>query len=228
MAPSALIVAAGSGTRFGSKKQFLPLGGVSVLRRTADCFAAHALIARIVIVVPPGDLERAGKLLQGLATPWSLAPGGQTRQESVHNGLERLQPSEDEVVLIHDGVRPLVSAALITRIIEGLTGYDACIPGLPASDTLKEVRGDVVKATVPREELYHIQTPQAFHLRDILAAPTGTQAHPALTDDSALLEAQGARVRVVPGEPLNIKITYENDILIAEALLHVLESRNRI
>lgn len=219
MAASAIIVAGGSGLRFGWKKQFISLGGIPVLRRTVRCFDSHPLITHIIVVAPLTDIEQVKKLLHGLKTPIDITAGGTTRQESVWNGLQ-IETSTD-LVLIHDGVRPLVSEALISRVIKGIEDFDACIPGIAVSDTIKEADGQFVSRTIPRNTLYQAQTPQAFKRSGILQAHRSakTCGPGQATDDSALIENAGGKVRLVSGDPFNIKITLKEDISIAEAIL---------
>jgi 2-C-methyl-D-erythritol 4-phosphate cytidylyltransferase len=216
MAFSAVIVAGGSGARFGLKKQFLDLLGIPVLKRTVSCFDSHAAIDRLYIVVPEEDMQQARQILAGTHKELVITKGGRTRQESVMNGLRCAY--ESRRVLIHDGVRPFISQGLIDRVIAGLEGADGCIPALEVTDTLKEVDNAVVIRTIPRSNLYQIQTPQAFVTKTLLSAheraPGGV-----FTDDSALLEASGKTVRVVEGDPYNVKITFRDDIVLAEAIL---------
>ncbi|HDP24350.1 MAG TPA: 2-C-methyl-D-erythritol 4-phosphate cytidylyltransferase [Deltaproteobacteria bacterium] len=218
MAPSAVIVAGGSGRRFGEKKQFLDLAGIPVLKRSVASFDGSALIEKIVVVVPGEDLDRTRALLSGTRTPLAVCSGGPSRRGSVFNGLMLLRAGD--IVLIHDGVRPFVSDALITRVIEGLPGFDACIPALPVVSTLKEVEERLVKQTISREHLYEVQTPQAFVLNNILQAHEAARDNPAIdiTDDAALIEAEGGRVRVIEGDACNIKITRREDLVLAEVL----------
>ena len=219
MAASAIIVAGGSGLRFGWKKQFISLGGIPVLGRTVRCFDSHPLITHIIVVVPLTDIEQVKEILHGMKTPLDITAGGTTRQESVYNGLQ--VETSTEIILIHDGVRPLVSEALISRVIAGIEDFDACIPGIAVSDTIKESDRGFVSRTVPRDTLYQAQTPQAFKRSGILQAhksarTTGTGQ---VTDDSSLIENAGGKVRLVSGDPFNIKITLKEDISIAEAIL---------
>lgn len=219
MAASAIIVAGGSGTRFGTKKQFIHLGTVPVLRRTVLCFDSHPLITYIVIVVPEEDIGHVTNILHGMTTPLSVTAGGATRQESVWNGLQ--VATESDVVLIHDGVRPLVSQSLVSRVLAGIGDLDACIPGIPVADTLKEAEGSFVARTISRENVYQVQTPQAFRKSSIVEAHALARDRSIgnLTDDSALIENAGGKVGLVPGDPFNIKITLKEDIYIAEAIL---------
>ncbi|HON38213.1 MAG TPA: 2-C-methyl-D-erythritol 4-phosphate cytidylyltransferase [Desulfomonilia bacterium] len=219
MAASAVIVAGGSGTRFGRKKQFLDLCGVPLIRRTVDVFASHEAVDTIIVAVPPEDIDLTRQILEGAASPVRVVQGGRTRQESVYNGL--LNIAGAGTVLVHDAVRPLVTGDLISRVLEGLGEGDACIPVLAVSNTLKEVREGVVVRTVPRSDLYEVQTPQAFPVLKILKAHTLARQRGILdaTDDSAVIEQAGGVVRVVEGDPFNIKITVAKDLEIAEAML---------
>jgi 2-C-methyl-D-erythritol 4-phosphate cytidylyltransferase len=219
MAADAIIVGGGSGERFGLKKQFTCLGGVPLLKRAASCFDGHESIRGIIIVVPEEDIGLAQEILTGTAKPLSFAKGGQTRQDSVSNGLALSVDSE--YVLIHDAVRPFVTGDLISRVLGGIEDFDACIPGLAVTNTLKEVSGDLVVRTVPRSNMYAIQTPQCFR-RDRIAeahAWARGQGISDATDDSALIEAIGGRIRLVEGDPYNMKITLRQDMEIAEAIL---------
>jgi len=223
---SALIVAGGSGSRFGQKKQFITLGGVPLLLKTVQCFVDNPAIDRIIVVVPVEDVASTTALLATISTPYCVVAGGPTRAASVLRGLREAENSG--TVLIHDGVRPFVGPDLIHRVIAGLAGYDAVAPGLPVTDTLKEAISNRVIRTVPRRNLFQIQTPQAFPARAILAAHERAvgQTEPP-TDDSMLIEAQGGHVRIVDGDPYNIKITLPEDMLFAEAI-YALQDRNRI
>ncbi|MCE5275917.1 MAG: 2-C-methyl-D-erythritol 4-phosphate cytidylyltransferase [Syntrophaceae bacterium] len=219
MSLSVVIVAGGSGARFGLKKQFIELAGVPVLKRAVEGFDARESVDRIVVVVPEDDLLPAKEMLSGMTKDLVVTKGGRTRQESVFNGLKLAR--ESTVVLIHDGVRPLVSPDLVARVIDGLKGVSGCIPALEVTDTLKEVREGMVARTIPRGGLYQVQTPQAFLTTALIAAHEQAMrtGPPDLTDDSAILEASGGTVRIVEGDPLNVKITFRNDILLAEAIL---------
>ncbi|MEN6473196.1 MAG: 2-C-methyl-D-erythritol 4-phosphate cytidylyltransferase [Syntrophaceae bacterium] len=224
---SALIVAGGSGSRFGQKKQFITLGGIPVLLKTVLCFADNPAIDRLIVVVPAEDVAATTALISDITTEHTVVAGGPTRAASVLSGLKVALGSR--IVLIHDGVRPFVGPDLIHRVIAGLAGCDAAIPGLAVTDTLKEASDNTVLRTVARRNLFQIQTPQAFITENILAAhkqASGLLPEPP-TDDSMLIEEQGGRVRIVDGDPYNIKITLPEDMLFAEAI-HALQDRNRI
>jgi 2-C-methyl-D-erythritol 4-phosphate cytidylyltransferase len=176
-------------------------------------------VDRIVVVVPEEDLQLAGQTLLGTRKELVITRGGATRQESVRNGL--ICSSGSSRVLIHDGVRPLISPGLIDRVIRGLSGVDGCIPALKVSDTLKEGSEGMVVRTIPRSNAYQIQTPQAFVTELLVKAHERAARKGALdfTDDSALVEEAGGRVRIVEGDPLNVKITLQEDLILAEAIL---------
>lgn len=192
-----VVVAGGSGTRFGGPKQYEALGP----RRVIDWSVAAAREAcdGVVLVVPAADARREG----GVA-------GGATRSESVRAGLSHVPP-EATVVCVHDAARPFAGAELFRRVVQAVAdGADAAIPGVPVADTIKQVRADgTVAATPPRAELVAVQTPQAFRAHVLRAAhASGAEA----TDDAALVEAAGGVVVVVPGDAGNGKITDPDDL----------------
>lgn len=222
---SALIVAAGQGLRMGSaqRKQYLKLCGSPVLVRTLRVFDRSPDIRSIVVVVPSSEMDFCKKEILSSASLEShvqLIAGGRRRQDSVFNGLEHLGDARG-VVLIHDGVRPLVSTALIHDCIQGALQWGACIPVIPVVDTLKRIDSqDNILGTMPRQSIRMAQTPQAFSLPIIRRAHQearrlGREA----TDDASLVEAMGIPVHVITGSRENIKITTPEDLAYAEALL---------
>ena len=213
---AALIVAAGRGERAGGAppKQYRVLAGRPMLRRSVEAFAKQAALLQVVI---GADQSREyGSAMQGLDC---LPPvgGGATRQQSVRNGLEALARHKPDLVLIHDAARPLVSSALIARVIAALEDSDAAIPLLPVADTLKrETNG--AWTTVPRDGLLRAQTPQGFRFDAILKAHREFATRD-LTDDMALAELAGLKIATVPGEDTNMKVTTPEDFVVAERLL---------
>jgi len=215
----ALIVAAGSGARFGADlpKQYLPLAGKAVLRRSVEAFLRHPLVTGVRVVINPDHRALYDAALAGLGLSEPVA-GGATRQASVLNGLEALRDQGPELVLVHDGARPLVDAATITRVVEALAGAPAAIAATPLADTLKRGRDGLVAATVDRSLLWRARTPQGFRYRDILAAHRSV-AGMDLTDDAAVAEEVGLDVRLVPSNPDNLKVTHADDLRRAERLI---------
>jgi len=215
----AVIVASGRGQRFGSAlpKQYTPLGGTPLLRHTLQRFAQHPRITGVRTVIHADDRERYEQAAAGL----DLMPpviGGATRQDSGRLGLESLADGPPELVLIHDGARPLVAPDVITRVIEALDGHEGALPVLPVSDTLKRVDGDRVRETVARQGLFRAQTPQGFAFLPLLSAHRRFEGE-AMTDDAALAEAAGLSVAVVAGDEENIKVTAKEDLRRAESKL---------
>ncbi|MGE0221962.1 MAG: bifunctional 2-C-methyl-D-erythritol 4-phosphate cytidylyltransferase/2-C-methyl-D-erythritol 2,4-cyclodiphosphate synthase [Acetobacteraceae bacterium] len=207
MSIAAILLAAGTGTRFGTDtpKQFLTLAGKPVLRHAAEALARHAPLLQ-----PVGDAAPVEAALAGMAH-LPVVPGGATRQDSVRAGLDALLVHQPAVVLIHDGARPNIPAGTIPDLLDALANAPGAIPAAPVADTLKRVAGGVITDTVPREGLFRAQTPQAFRFDAILAAHrAGLQG---ATDDASLLEAAGEAVAIVPGAEDNIKLTYPEDLI---------------
>lgn len=220
MTVAALIMAAGRGTRAGpgGPKQYRLLAGEPVLRRTLAAFAAHPEIDLVLTVIHPEDREAYEAAAVGL--PKMLAPctGGETRQASVRLGLEALSRLAPSRVLIHDGARPFVSAAIIARSIAALDKHVGALTALPVTDTVRRAANGFAGETVPREGLWRAQTPQAFHFDAILDAHRkagGTD----LTDDVAVAAGTGIAVAMIEGDEANMKITSADDLLRAERMM---------
>lgn len=211
-----VIPAAGAGTRLGGRvpKQFRRLGGSPVLVATVRHFTRHPAVRAIALAAPAAQLDRTRRLLRPLERRLRLTvvPGGATRQESVWLALQALPPG-GEVIVVHDAVRPFVSRALIDAVIEAARRTGAAICALPVAETIKRVRDGLVLGTVEREELWTVQTPQAFRA-DLLREAHDKARRDAVvgTDDAMLVERLGHPVRVVPGSAENVKITTPEDL----------------
>lgn len=222
---SAIIVAAGKGIRMGGpvRKQYLELDGLPVLSHTLRVFDRAAVIRHIYLVVPAAELAYCrDRVLSpvSVTTPLTLVPGGAIRQESVWNALMVMGQSDD-VVVIHDGVRPFITARDIAACVETAQAEGACILGIPATDTLKAVSDDGhIQQTIDRHHIWLAQTPQAFRYDLIRAAHERARDEGmAATDDAMMLESWGKPVAIIPGSRRNIKITTPEDLLLARALI---------
>jgi 2-C-methyl-D-erythritol 4-phosphate cytidylyltransferase len=215
----AIIVGAGAGVRMGTNraKQFLEVDGQPILALTLKKFQSCSAVDSIILVVPVTDLEFCQKGIvdkYDLSKVGMIVPGGRKRQDSVRHGIEA-SDGKYELVLIHDGVRPLVDSLLIEQTIAAATEYRAVITGLPAKDTVKEVdENSLVKKTYDRKKVWLVQTPQAFSYEDIHAAhkQAHAEAWDGVTDDAMLIEKAGIPVKVIPGSEKNIKITTPADL----------------
>lgn len=208
-----LVVAAGRGRRFGGEvpKQYLDLNGRMVLRHSLATLASHPRIHWVRTVIHPDDRDLYDTAAQGLGI---LDPvhGGALRQDSVRLGLESLRDLGPDVVLIHDGARPMIDAGTISRVITALDTHSGVIPALPVADTLKRARDGIVSDTVNRAELWRAQTPQGFIYDQILSAHLTAASGPELTDDAMVLEQAGHKVALVSGTEENLKITTFDDL----------------
>ena len=225
MKVTVLVPAAGSGTRMGkgARKQFLLLDGMPILAHTLKRFEEVPGISEIIPIVPEDEMEHClDKCVdcQGLRKVKRVVPGGPHRQDSVYNGLKAVEPGTD-FVMVHDGVRPFVTAELIHCLMEAVKGCDGAILAVPAKDTLKEVTKDrMVKRTLDRGLCFMVQTPQVFSYKALRAAFEKAYAEGYYgTDEASLVERGGGRVKVVTGSYINIKITTPEDMILAEALL---------
>ena len=219
---SAIIPAAGSGERFGGKKQLKSLGNRPLMFKTISSFISSELITEIVLVVPKNDVEQVEQELKSIvsAKPLKVISGGKTRQQSVHKGLTVTEDSA-ELICIHDAVRPFITEALIEKVVNKCKEHDGVILAQPSTDTVKKVIDDQILETLPRETIWRAQTPQVFSksaLREALelAEVENIQG----TDEASLLERIGYQVGFVEGPSLNIKITTKEDWILAEAIFN--------
>lgn len=227
-----IIVAAGKGVRMHSreKKQYLKLDKVPVLTRTIAVFDSHEKISDIILVLPEADRAFCMDSLiepYGIQTPIHLVDGGATRQESVFNGLEKAcdlsQETNTSLVLIHDGVRPLVDGALIDDCIAKAVINGACIPAVKITDTVKIVEGTQISKTLDRELLFLAQTPQVFRLDLIFKAYIHARGDSfSGTDDASIMEYAGLPVFITKGSLSNIKLTTPEDLSLARYFLSIL------
>jgi 2-C-methyl-D-erythritol 4-phosphate cytidylyltransferase len=201
-----VVVAAGSGTRFGGAKQYLELAGSRVVDRSV---AVAALVSDgVVVVVPAGDVEAESDRLAATA----VVAGGLSRASSVRNGLAAVPPSA-AIICVHDAARPLAGADVYERVVQEVrSGAAGAVPVMPVTDTIRRVDGGVVD----RSTLQAVQTPQAFQAELLRAAHRGAED---ATDDASLVEAAGHAIVAVEGHPRNIKITHPDDLAAAEAWL---------
>jgi len=221
----AIIVAAGRGVRMQSdnRKQYMTLGGLPVVSRTLQAFDRCEAIREIYLVIPRADFRFCRDTILPVArstTPVHLVAGGKERKDSVYNGLLAAD-CKDEMVVIHDGVRPLIVPDQIEMCIAVAATSGAGILAIPVKDTLKRVHtGFVIDATVQRESLWAAQTPQAFRYELILEAHQAGGNHAdGITDDAQLVERLGRPVKIIPGSYMNLKITTPEDLALAEAIL---------
>lgn len=231
-----ILPAAGIGTRMAASqpKQFLALGGLPILIHSLRAFAAVPRVSALYVAVREQEIARVqSQIAEFLPNAFQsghshpsihVVSGGDSRQESVANALAALPAAPDDLVLVHDAVRPLIDAATIDRTLDAVLEHGAAIVGLPAIDTVKQVErtahGALIASTIPREYIVLAQTPQGFRC-DLLrrafaeAAADGFQG----TDEASLVERAGHPVAVVPGSAANLKITQPGDLALAEFYL---------
>lgn len=219
---AAIVVAAGRGERFGASvaKPFLPLGGQPVLVRAVRAVEDSPLVSHIVVVVSAAQVSQTQALLSahGCRKVTAVVPGGPERQDSVQAGLAQI--GEVDAIVVHDGVRPLATPETVTAVVTAALASGAATAGVPVRETVKQVEGTDVTATLDRTRIWIAHTPQAFRANLLRAAheralEDGTRAR----DDAALVERLGHRVRMVEDSPLNLKITVPEDLAFAEAHL---------
>lgn len=214
-----IIPASGKGKRFGGKalKQFLKIKGKEILAHTIEKFNSVKEIDEIIVATGKENVEIVKNLVKkySLTKVTSIVSGGKERQDSVYNALNFMSCSDNDIILIHDAVRPFVSTKLIKEIIKSAKRSKNVIPGLKVSDTLKrtDAKG-IVQQTIPRDNVWSIQTPQAFNYKMLSEAFKKARRNKFIgTDEAMLMERYGFKVKVISGEKSNIKITVKEDII---------------
>jgi 2-C-methyl-D-erythritol 4-phosphate cytidylyltransferase len=229
MAIYVILPAAGIGTRMANAsapKQFLSLGGAPILIHSLRAFAGLPGIVSVTVAVRPPEVARVREQIAAahpaFTVPINVVDGGDTRQDSVSHALASLKSAkDDDIVLVHDAVRPLIDAAIIHRTLEAVAHHGAAIVGTPALDTIKVVErtsdGAIITSTIPRERVVLAQTPQGFRAGLLRRAFAEAEADGFQgTDEASLAERAGIPVVVVPGSPHNLKITQPGDLELAE------------
>lgn len=228
-----IIPAAGLGTRMaraGKKgvpsKQFFEISGTPIIIHTLRVFARNQQVSQIIVALRKNEMEQFSRQLEKekLSAKVEVVEGGEHRQESVANALSRLKAAENDIVLVHDAVRPFVDDEIIASVVREVERHGAAIAGLPAVDTIKQVdrtsEGAIITSTIPRERVVQAQTPQGFLYKVIKEAFDSAIADGFTgTDEASLVERMGKSVWVVMGSARNIKITTPADLELAEFLL---------
>lgn len=229
---SAIIVAGGKSLRMGQdiNKQFIKLKDKEVIALTIEAFNRATIIDEIIVVIGEDDIEYCITNVikkYNLIKVKKVVVGGSERQESVYNGLINCN-KESDIVLIHDGARPFVTERMIIDSATCASNLGACTVAVPIKDTIKIISKDsTVVSTLKRDELYAIQTPQAFKYNLILAAhEEALKTNLKATDDTMLIEAMGESVKVVKGSYFNIKLTTPEDLIFGRAILDEIESKS--
>jgi len=224
-----ILPAAGLGTRMAGPqpKQFVALDGIPILIHSLRAFAAVERVTAIFVAVRKTEFDRVQAQIDeyGFADRVRVVEGGDNRQESVAHALTALPAEPDDIVLVHDAVRPLIDAATIDRTIDAVIEFGAAIVGLPAVDTIKQVErtahGALITSTIPREYVVLAQTPQGFRFGLLQRAFAEATADGFIgTDEASVIERAGYPVAVVHGSQVNLKITQPGDLELAEFYLH--------
>lgn len=220
-AASAVIVAAGSGTRFGGDKLMAELGGLPVLLRSLLAFERSALVSEIVLVARPDAVQDVAELCRrhAVAKLSKVVPGGETRTRSCFAGVMSVS-DKAEIIAIHDGARPLVTEEIIDAAVWAAYRHGAAVPAIPVRDTIKQASDNVVTSTPDRESLFAVQTPQCFR-RDVIrgALMEAVKQNWAVTDDCMAVERIGGQIWLTEGSEENRKITTPLDLAVAELIL---------
>lgn len=219
----AIVAAAGIGRRYGegTNKPLAYLGNKPLVIWAVEVLQGMPEVIEIIPVLKEPDIKFCSRLFEeySITKIRRIAPGGTERQDSVFNGLSLIR-DKTSVVLVHDGVRPLLEPSVIRKALQQLNGCDGVVVGVPLKDTVKEVRDGTVRNTPERDLLWAVQTPQIFHFQALYDAYEKAMADSFFsTDDSALVERNGGRIKVIQGSYTNIKVTTPEDLLIAEVFL---------
>lgn len=219
----AIVPAAGLGTRFGpgTNKPFYPLLDKPLIVWSLEVLETLDEIREVIPVLKEQDMETGIEIFEryNLSKVKRIAPGGKERQDSVYHGLKLLK-GKANMVLIHDGARPLIDAVIVRTTIKSVAGFDGVIVGVPVKDTIKEVQDGIVKRTLRRDAIWAVQTPQLFLYDSLMKAyEEALEQKFYSTDDSALIERNGGKVKMIMGSYSNIKITTPEDVPFAELLL---------
>lgn len=219
---AAVVVAAGSGTRFGNRPKVLAcIGGRPLLALVLDAIEGSQAIRESILVTGSHSHDAIHRLVEegGWSKPVTLVPGGAARQDSVAAGV-RAVPPELPIVLVHDGARPLVPPVDFDRCADAATVHGGAIVAVPVSDTLKRVREKAIVTTVARDDLWAAQTPQGFRRDRLLEGiAVATREDREFTDEASIFEFLGWPVAIVPGSRLNLKITHPEDLELADAIM---------
>ena len=213
----AIVVAGGSGSRFGSSvpKQFLPVQERPLLAHTIERIGSSPRISRTIVVLPRDGFAAAKERLERFVEDDTMfVPGGQSRQDSTWEGLVQVEDSYRGLAAVHDGARPIVDPAMVDRVVIAAMEHGAAIPAVPVVETLKEVSDEgAILRTLDRSSLYRAQTPQCFRIDLLRRALENARLDGFVgTDEAALVERLGESVRVVPGSEYNIKVTSPEDL----------------
>lgn len=226
----ALIPAAGMGTRMnaGINKQYLKLDGMPIVARTIEVFDEAPFVDDIYVITPEEEIPYCREHVvekYAYIKVRDVVPGGKERQNSVMNGLRAIRsPEADDIIIIHDGVRPFITLEIIEQSIEAARSRGGAVVAVPAKDTIKIVRDNVIRETPARETLWQAQTPQTFRYDVVRRAHDQAEADGFLgTDDSSLVERIGGTVALVMGDYRNIKITTPEDMHLAHSILDSFE-----
>ena len=222
MITSANIPAAGSGLRFGEKKQLKEINGIPLIHYTLLPFISSIMIDEIIIAVSKDDINIINSVVKTINStkPMIIVEGSSTRQGSIKNALKEIN-DQSKCICIHDAVRPFIQKELIEKTISSLKDCDAVIVGNKSTDTLKEVSNNVITNTIDREKIWQVQTPQVFLKNALLSAYSYADKENIIgTDDSILLEKAGYEVKIINDRSINFKITTKEDWIVAEALFN--------